>query len=341
MFWGVILETGKRYSQKVESAYHLTMAALEPDPKKKGKSVSVMVEHEKSDYILCNLDYEKSLHQSLDLVFANGEDITFFLNGEGTVHLTGYILPDEEFDDEFDEESDELSDEEVITAKINDFNAKRKLKANDKAGGDVKKAKVEATPANKAKVDEKKVNAKEEKTKEVEVKKPEPSPKKGKVEADDDDDEDEDSEMASDDEQDFKEIMNSWKAGKKDIGDDDDDDEEDEESDEEDDDEFDDEESDLSVGSGPEAKKGKFLHVHYVGKLANNKEFDRSGNKPFSFCLGAGEVIKGWEVGFLNMKVGGKRRITVPASMGYGNKKVGAIPANSTLTFDVELKAIN
>ncbi|XP_012934836.1 46 kDa FK506-binding nuclear protein isoform X2 [Aplysia californica] len=100
---------------------------------------------------------------------------------------------------------------------------------------------------------------------------------------------------------------------------------------------------DLKAGHGPEAKPGKMVSVYYVGTLAkNNKRFDScTGGKPFRFRLNQGEVIKGWDKGVNGMKVGGKRRITVPASQGYGNMKQGPIPANSTLVFEVELKAVS
>ena len=101
---------------------------------------------------------------------------------------------------------------------------------------------------------------------------------------------------------------------------------------------------DVKEGTGPVAKKGKFIQVYYTGKLkSNGKQFDSCiAGKPFKFRLGSGEVIKGWDIGFENMKVGGKRTITVPPNMGYGSKKMGSdIPANSTLVFDVELKAVN
>jgi len=101
---------------------------------------------------------------------------------------------------------------------------------------------------------------------------------------------------------------------------------------------------DTKIGNGPEAKKGKTIQVYYTGKLKQNgKVFDScTKGKPFKFRLGAGEVIKGWDVGFESMKVGGKRTITVPAPMGYGAKKMGNdIPANSALVFDVELKSVS
>lgn len=101
---------------------------------------------------------------------------------------------------------------------------------------------------------------------------------------------------------------------------------------------------DLSAGSGPEAKQGKRVSVYYIGRLkSNNKTFDsmQKGNG-FKFALGGGEVIKGWDVGVVGMKVGGKRRITCPAHMAYGARgHPPTIPPNSTLVFDVELKAVH
>ncbi|KAM7311005.1 46 kDa FK506-binding nuclear protein isoform X3 [Ixodes scapularis] len=84
------------------------------------------------------------------------------------------------------------------------------------------------------------------------------------------------------------------------------------------------------------------VHVYYTGKLANNREFDscRSG-KAFSFKLGKGDVIKGWETGIQGMRVGGKRRLVIPPGQGYGSTRMGDIPPNSTLYFDVELKAVS
>lgn len=93
------------------------------------------------------------------------------------------------------------------------------------------------------------------------------------------------------------------------------------------------------VGSGPEAVPGKKVTVNYMGTLTDGTKFDSSYDRgtPFSFNLGAGEVIAGWDQGVSGMKVGGKRRLTIPPSLGYGAQSVGAIPPNSTLVFEVEL----
>jgi len=101
---------------------------------------------------------------------------------------------------------------------------------------------------------------------------------------------------------------------------------------------------DLKVGNGPEATGKKMIGMYYEGKLkSNNKVFDSClRGKPFKFRLGAGEVIKGWDVGIEGMKVGGKRRLSIPPAMAYGAKGAPPdIPANSHLVFEVECKAVN
>ena len=105
---------------------------------------------------------------------------------------------------------------------------------------------------------------------------------------------------------------------------------------------------DLAVGSGPEAKAGNHVTVHYTGWLRNDDgtqgaKFDssRDRNDPFQFSLGAGHVIRGWDEGVQGMKVGGSRRLTIPASLGYGARGAGGvIPPNATLIFDVELLGV-
>jgi FKBP-type peptidyl-prolyl cis-trans isomerase len=95
----------------------------------------------------------------------------------------------------------------------------------------------------------------------------------------------------------------------------------------------------VQIGTGDVAAAGKKVTVHYTGTLTDGTKFDSSvdRNQPFTFTLGAGEVIQGWDQGVAGMKVGGKRKLTIPASLGYGSRATGPIPANSTLIFDVEL----
>ena len=99
---------------------------------------------------------------------------------------------------------------------------------------------------------------------------------------------------------------------------------------------------DLVVGTGATAAAGDTVTVHYVGTLLNGTKFDSSydAGRPFTFKIGAGQVIAGWDQGVPGMKVGGKRRLTIPPSLGYGNQANGPIPPNSTLRFDIELLSI-
>ena len=101
---------------------------------------------------------------------------------------------------------------------------------------------------------------------------------------------------------------------------------------------------DLRAGAGVACKSGDTVSVHYTGTLEDGSKFDSSRDRgqPFSFPLGAGRVIKGWDVGVAGMKVGGQRKLTIPAEEGYGSRGAGAaIPPNSTLYFDVELLKID
>jgi len=101
---------------------------------------------------------------------------------------------------------------------------------------------------------------------------------------------------------------------------------------------------DIVVGEGPQAETGDAVKVHYTGRLfKNNKKFDSSRDRkePFSFTLGKGAVIKGWDQGVVGMKVGGKRKLTIPYDLAYGEKgKPPKIPAKAALVFDVELVEI-
>jgi len=99
----------------------------------------------------------------------------------------------------------------------------------------------------------------------------------------------------------------------------------------------------LLLGSGAAAAAGQKVSVHYTGWLTNGTKFDSSKDRgdPFIFPLGRGQVIKGWDEGVAGMKVGGKRKLTIPAALGYGARGAGGvIPPNATLVFEVELLSV-
>ena len=100
---------------------------------------------------------------------------------------------------------------------------------------------------------------------------------------------------------------------------------------------------DMVVGTGVEAVKGKQVSVHYTGWLTDGKKSDSSKDRgqPFQFALGRGQVIQGWDDGVAGMKVGGKRKLTIPPELGYGTAGAGGvIPPNATLVFEVELLGV-
>jgi peptidylprolyl isomerase len=99
----------------------------------------------------------------------------------------------------------------------------------------------------------------------------------------------------------------------------------------------------LQEGNGPVPQKGQTVVVHYTGTLENGKKFDSSRDRgePFSFVLGAGQVIRGWDEGLALMNVGSRAKLTIPSQLGYGSSGAGnVIPPNATLIFDVELVGV-
>ena len=99
----------------------------------------------------------------------------------------------------------------------------------------------------------------------------------------------------------------------------------------------------IKVGDGATAASGQYVSVHYTGWLTDGTQFDSSLDRkqPLTIVLGIGQVIKGWDQGIEGMKVGGKRKLTIPPELAYGNRAVGGvIPKNATLVFEVELLAV-
>jgi FK506-binding nuclear protein len=461
IFWGVALEGGsKKYTQMTERPFHLSMAALDPsDQNAGGGPVSLMFEQNSKSYVLCTLQRGTLYQQPLNLEFGTGEEVTFYVNGQGKIHLSGYVMPEDEFPPYQGDSDDDDDDSEAEDDSVEDSD-------DDAVKPGMKRPKLTDS-------DEKK-------------------PKKPKLTIDDLDSEDEDD---SDDD----DFIDDEAEDVDDEDDDDDDDEDIDEDEEEGSSESESEDEDaakkkvkkekaakqakvamtgstgngaksqasknaaasdkskekkqlvasmaavmasiidkpaagvkdkttvlptvgsqkqqklatqtttqppqqpaastepakkkkknkkkknkenqsnqqpaeastsqtatntqqqqvsktptkrtleggvvvedLKEGHGPEAKIGKMVRVYYTGRLPNGKIFDStlSGNG-FKFKLGKKEVISGWDIGLNGMKVGGKRKLVIPPRMGYGSQQAGQIPPNSTLIFDVELRAVN
>lgn len=378
MFWGLVLKANKKYSQTVQKAFHLSQAAL--DLTKCGDAdVQVMLTSEESTYLLCTLG-KKNPQVALDLNFDEGDQISLSTKGEGVVHLTGYLMPNEE--DLFGVGEDEEEEEEDEEVEASPQKGKGKERVAKKVAQKVNAKEVQLEEGDEDEMDE---------TFELPAKGAKAAKGGAKEEEDSDDDDDDDDDEDDEDDDDEDEDMDESKV---DGAEDSDDDEEDDDDDEEDsDDDSEDEQpkakvakvekkapkqngvengkpsqkeqkkegqqqqqegktrtlqgglvvEDLKVGTGQEAKPGKKLAVYYEGRLKkNNKVFDSTAKGPgFKFALGRGEVIKGWDLGVAGMKVGGKRRLTVPHQLAYGTRgSPPVIPPNSTLVFDVELKNV-
>ncbi len=99
----------------------------------------------------------------------------------------------------------------------------------------------------------------------------------------------------------------------------------------------------IQPGGGDEARAGQTVNVHYTGWLPDGRKFDSSRDRgqPFSFGLGAGQVIRGWDEGVAGMRGGGRRRLIIPPDLGYGSRGVGPIPPGATLLFNVELLGVS
>ncbi|XP_014485469.1 PREDICTED: 46 kDa FK506-binding nuclear protein-like [Dinoponera quadriceps] len=393
MFWGLIMEPNKWYSQVVENSFHVSMASLDVETADDG-IVQVILCYGDRNYLLCSLKKNSTWQVPLDLNFQEGTKIAFTCNGEGHVHLTGYMIMDENTDD-FDKYEDE-SENEQEEVQVNKKLPKRKATESPKEEKELKRLKqlVEAESSDDDDIEEDGID---------------------QDDAEDSDDEDNMQEIEDDDDDDNDEEEEEEEE----------EDNDDEEDDEDEEDEEDEEENkmqiqrkptkqpqqhenkkkqtqeqqqpkkkhdnqklingkevrseqqskqqkknkveqaqlhqqnaqkeakkrvveggvlveDKKIGNGAVAQSGKFVAVYSVGRLKNGKKIDSTlEGEGFKFRLGKGEVIRGWDVGIAGMKIGGKRRITIPPNMAYGAKgSPPVIPGNSTLIFDIELRKV-
>ncbi|XP_043279685.1 46 kDa FK506-binding nuclear protein [Venturia canescens] len=370
MFWGLIMEPNKRYTQTVEKSFHVSMASLDAVTAD-NTIVQVMLCYDERNYLLCSLKKDLAWQVPLDLNFQEGTKIAFTSNGRGHVHLTGYLIPEEEDDldlDEMEEEDEEEEDDEEVPQLVGK-QSKRKANESPKENKKIKRLKAQKKEEESSEEDDDDVENDDEEDEEgLEVK---GEAEEDSDEMDDDDDEEEEDDSEEDDEEE-PEVKPQQKKNKqqqkqnakqekqkmvngKDVK---------QESQKQQKKNKAEQQQpqqnnaqvqkkrvieggvqieDIKIGNGAPAKPGKFAFVYYVGKLKNGKKFDSiQYGDGFKFRLGKGEVIKGWDVGIAGMKIGGKRKITIPPHYAYGAKgSPPAIPGNSTLVFDVELKNVH
>jgi len=389
MFWGLIMEPKRRYTQKVKHPFHISMAALDIFSAD-DEPTQLMLHFDDRNYLLCTLQKGQMVQCPLDLNFEAGDEVVFATNGHSNIHLSGYLQDDsDQYLEEQDEEEEEEEDNEV---KVETKNKKRKIeKSEDQSSYKKSKLAKLLDETYDSDDDDSFAPPEEESDEEDDLEEEEDDDDEDAEEEEEDDDDDESDEdvssLSENEEQNIKPKLNGVARKKKnkanvtEI-------------------EQNEQKSpmnkppkspkqraqsvdssqksqktpkgdknkvvqtpasegkagsnqkrveggviiqDLKVGDGPVVKPGKMVQVYYEGRLKqNNKVFDHNTKgSGFKFRLGKQEVIKGWDVGLNGMKIGGKRRITCPPNMAYGNKgSPPVIPANSTLVFDVELKNI-
>ncbi|XP_055851180.1 46 kDa FK506-binding nuclear protein [Episyrphus balteatus] len=355
MFWGLILKANKKYTQTTKQAFHVSQAALDVTSCSDGP-IQLFLTYENIKYLICTLRKNTAEQVMLDLNFNEGDEISLQSQGNGTIHISGYITDlSDQLDDMSDEESDAMEEMMALSKKLK----KSDGKANNSKSGKKAEAVADEDDDDDEEDDSDFNGEPEGAAEDSDDDEEEDDEDDDDEEGDDDDDDDDEEEDESEDEEvqqpkakqiklekpkqngvesqkkegkqkkDKKEALQQQQAAQKQKS----------------------EQSlaggvkieDIRVGNGPEAKTGKRAQVYYEGRLkSNNKVFDSlKQGAPFKFGLGRGEVIKGWDVGVVGMKVGGKRRITCPAHMAYGARgSPPTIPPNSTLVFEVELKGV-
>ncbi|KAI8921631.1 hypothetical protein BC831DRAFT_418418 [Entophlyctis helioformis] len=337
-FFGLTVDPKKKYSQTVEDDFHITMASLGSKLPENAERTSLIMSVDDREFVLCSLTPGKIENQPLNLTITEGEEIAFYTTGNCPIDITGNHVAfedhghdhdddDEEgmFDDEDDEDEDgrdsemlegeddddEDDEDEGEEEELDEEAIEAILKANAKAG----KRKPEPIP--------KESNNKKAKIVEV-VEEPTPAPEQSKKQAKK---EEAAAASAKKEAQAKKETPKESPAKKEAV-------------------------SpakrtlpsglvveDTVVGTGARATNNKKVSVRYIGRLSNGKVFDsNTKGAPFSFKLGKGEVIKGWDLGVEGMNVGGSRKLTIPAALAYGKRGAAPdIPPNATLTFEVKL----
>ncbi|EGG14784.1 FKBP-type peptidylprolyl cis-trans isomerase [Cavenderia fasciculata] len=317
MFWGLEI---KKEAVKFTPPYdtHVTGACLAAAAKGTERNILV-VKYDGQEYSLCSLVLGKNEHSSLDLIFEEGKEVSFQVLGSGQpIHVTGFFVSqmDANEDDEDDMEDEDEEGLEGLEGSDDDEDEDEELEDDEEIDEELFKQLVAEEAAKQLKRKNATAAAEQpiKKTKAEQAApvakpaaapaKPTASPAKKEAAA-------APAKAATPTKNEQPKIVKNPNGLIV---------------------------QDMIVGSGPEATRGKTVAVKYIGKLTNGKTFDSSLKRTFDFSLGLGEVIKGWDLGVAGMKVGGKRRLTIPSHLGYGAQGAKPdIPPHATLVFDVEL----
>ncbi|KAF9066157.1 hypothetical protein BDP27DRAFT_1449876 [Rhodocollybia butyracea] len=346
--WGIELEAGKTVDFLPPNDIKITNVALGDLADEKGRTIVkitipvVSVDNEDSEseedhegksqsFTVCSLTAGKTEHAKVDIILSEMEPYKFEVVGKNNVSLLGYYVdqganqpPGEDSDLDSDEDEHDLrfvsSDVEVSLEDLEDMDsdASRFEEVDEEAEKSLKRPRDSLTvndaskPLSKA---EKKKNKKQKLQDGTAAPSGEEAEKPAKGETKDGEKADEKKGKDKKDKKTpvaVKELPSGLKL------------------------------KDTTVGTGPMAKKGQTISMRYIGKLTNGKIFDsNTKGKPFTFRLGAGEVIRGWDEGIVGMQVGGERVLTVPPLLGYGKKgSPPQIPGNATLIFEVKCISI-
>ncbi|PVV02979.1 hypothetical protein BB560_002563 [Smittium megazygosporum] len=330
-FWGLVVEPENTYTQTVGIPFRLSNASLSSNlASKERSSLTITVDDKK--FVLCSLTPGKIEQQSIDLTLNEGENVTFEIDGKNEFHLVGNYIEyeDDEYSDEDDSDDSEDGDYSIEDSMyLDDLDDSDEMDYDyteiEESDGRIKEivdsseeetelpvvkpTKIETSEETNTTTSKNK-KRKKNKANGAETSKTESQQENGAKQP------------AA---QESQKTSNNADAPKKrklagGLT-----------------------AEDKKEGSGPPIQKGQRVGMYYIGKLASNgKQFDScTKGKPFWFTLGSGEVIKGWDVGIAGMRKGGERRLTIPASMGYGSRGAPPdIPGNATLVFDVRVAEV-
>jgi len=307
-FWAIELVPGKEYSTTLPYDLHITQAVLPASAKDTGRSVvSITFADEKEKTIsIVSLKLDSNDCQAIDVELDEESEITFTVSGKNPVHLSGYYSPGDEPEGFYDDDDEEIDSDEVSGDEMGAEDSDEDDVDDDVDPETMKKVQSYLAD-NKRKAQLQNGGAPGAKKPKTDA--PQQQQQQKATPSKPQQQEAKKPQQQQQQKPQQKELQGGLKY------------------------------TILKEGSGAVATKGKSVGVRYVGTLTKNgKKFDASTGKPFTFRLGASEVIKGWDLGVAGMKIGEKRQLIIPAELGYGARGAGReIPPNSSLTFDVEL----